>query len=116
MPLLLFLLGLLPFAVGGLMNWAMLAYPDVLPPFSLIAILFLLIWGAIAFFARPCVAGVRTLAVCLNLAAGIDRISRLLHRVSFDARRDLSRRPLAEIIVFLCTACPLSVQSKSGTA
>ena len=53
MPLLLFLLGLLPFAVGGLMNWAMLAYPDVLPPFSLIAILFLLIWGAIAFFARP---------------------------------------------------------------
>ena len=74
MPLLLFLLGLLPFAVGGLMNWAMLAYPDVLPPFSLIAILFLLIWGAIAFFARPCVAGVRTLAVCLNLAAGIDLI------------------------------------------
>ena len=74
MPLLLFLLGLLPFAVGGLMNWAMLAYPDVLPPFSLIAILFLLIWGAIAFFVRPRVAGVRTLAVCLNLAAGINLI------------------------------------------
>ena len=41
---------------------------------SLIAILFLLIWGAIAFFVRPRVAGVRTLAVCLNLAAGIDLI------------------------------------------
>lgn len=61
MPLLLFLLGLLPFAVGGLMNWAMLAYPDVLPPFSLIADPVSAELGAIAFFVRPRVAGVRTL-------------------------------------------------------
>lgn len=51
MRLLLILLGLLPFAIGGLMNWYIISQ-NAVPSFFLIALLVLLIWGGIAFWGR----------------------------------------------------------------
>ena len=47
MTVLLVILGLLPFAAGGVMNHSMMAHPDTLPPFLLIGLLLLLGWGLI---------------------------------------------------------------------
>lgn len=49
--LMLTLTGLLPFAAGYGIHWMMTAYPDVRLPYGLIGLIFLLIWGGIAFLA-----------------------------------------------------------------
>ena len=60
------LAGLLPFAAAYGMNWAVMEYPDVLLPYSLIALVFLLIWGGIAYVAG--IQGVRIgpALICMN--------------------------------------------------
>lgn len=45
------LTGLLPFAAGYGMHWMMTAYPDLRLPYGLIGLVFLLLWGGIAFLA-----------------------------------------------------------------
>ena len=49
--LMLTLTGLLPFAAGYGIHRMMTAYPDVRLPYGLIGLIFLLIWGGIAFLA-----------------------------------------------------------------
>ena len=69
MPFLLICLGALPLAVGWLMNWAMLTFQAWLPPFLPIALLLLLVWGLIAFLARPHVKHSVAVILPLNLIA-----------------------------------------------
>jgi len=64
-----FLLGLLPFAAGGLMNWFMLSHPDTLPPLLPIALGALIAWGLIAFLLRRRAGNGKALLLCLNLPA-----------------------------------------------
>lgn len=72
MPFLLICLGALPLAVGGIMNWAMLSLQTWLPPFLLISLLFLLVWGLIAFLARPHAKRSAAVILPLNLIAFFD--------------------------------------------
>ena len=52
MTLLLLALGFLPLGAGLVFEGFLLAYPpDRIPPFCLRGLLFLLLWGAVAFFA-----------------------------------------------------------------
>ena len=52
MTLILLALGFLPLGAGLLLERFILSYPpDQVPPFFLIGLLFLLLWGAVAFFA-----------------------------------------------------------------
>ena len=52
MTLLLLALGFLPLGAGLVFEGFLLAYPpDRIPPFFLLGLLFLLLWGAVAFFA-----------------------------------------------------------------
>ena len=63
------LLGCIPFAVGGLMNWYMMANPDALPPFFLIAIGMLILWTVIAFFMMGRMQNEKKVILSLNAAA-----------------------------------------------
>lgn len=65
-------LGALPFAVGGIQNWYMLTYMDSALPFRLIPVLFLLVWGCIAFFLNGKRQTTKKIVICLNLIAAID--------------------------------------------
>ena len=63
------LLGCIPFALGGLMNWYMMANPDALPPFFLIAIGMLILWAVIAFFMMGRMQNEKKVILSLNAAA-----------------------------------------------
>ena len=69
MTFLLICLGALPFVLGGVMNWAMLTWQNSLPPLLLIALLLLLVWGLIAFLARPRTKSTVAVILPLNLIA-----------------------------------------------
>ena len=71
MTVLLVILGLLPFAAGGVMNHSMMAHPDTLPPFLLIGLLLLLGWGLISFFAVRRGGSVETVVLSLNAVAAL---------------------------------------------
>lgn len=62
-------LGLIPFAIGGFMNWFMLSHPETLPPYALIGIVTLLIWAAISFTVKAHVKDTKKLLIGLNLPA-----------------------------------------------
>ena len=50
--LILLVLGFLPLGVGLLFERFILSYPpDQVPPYFILGLLFLLLWGAVAFFA-----------------------------------------------------------------
>lgn len=52
MTLILLVLGFLPLGVGLLFERFILSYPpDQVPPYFILGLLFLLLWGAVAFFA-----------------------------------------------------------------
>lgn len=72
MMILLTALGLIPFALGSFMNRLMMAYANVLPPFTLFAVITLLLWAAIAFLAKPFIRSTRKVMICLNLLGLID--------------------------------------------
>ena len=67
--LILSLLGLIPFAIGGFMNFFMLSHPENLPPYALIAVATLLVWALIAFIAKPFVKDTKKLLIAFNLPA-----------------------------------------------
>lgn len=71
MTVLLVILGLLPFAAGGVMNHSMMAHPDTLPPFLLIGLLLLLGWGLISFFAVQRGGNIETVVLSLNAVAAL---------------------------------------------
>lgn len=63
--------GLTPFVLGGLMNGFMLANPEQLPPFGLIAVVFLVLWGAFAFWFRGKLAKTGQVLLLLNLIPAV---------------------------------------------
>lgn len=69
MTLLLLLLGFLPLPLGLLCNFVLTAYPYALPPLSLIGLLFLLLWGAIAFLVKPHAGSAKRVVLALNAPA-----------------------------------------------
>ena len=43
------IIGAVPFAIGSILNWYMMTYTEIALPYTLIAIIFLLLWAAVAF-------------------------------------------------------------------
>lgn len=72
MMILLTALGLIPFAFGSFMNRLMMTRPNNLPPFTLFAVIMLLLWAAIAFFANSRIKSTKKVVICLNLVGFID--------------------------------------------
>lgn len=58
--------GLLPFLLGGLLNWYIMTYTESLPPLFLIGVLFLVFWGVVAFFAFRALGSVAKVVIPLN--------------------------------------------------
>lgn len=71
MQVILVVLGLIPFAFGGFMNWIMMTYSNTIPPFALYSIVTLLIWAAIAFIVKPYIKNTTKIILGLNLVAFI---------------------------------------------
>lgn len=69
MLILLILLSLLPFAFGWIANWLIMSHSGTTPPFMLISIVFLLIWAAIAFFAKPHIKSTAKIVISMNAVA-----------------------------------------------
>lgn len=70
MTLILLALGFLPLGAGLLFERFILAYPpDQVPPFFLIGLLFLLLWGLLAFFAAGREGHGLRAAILLNIPA-----------------------------------------------
>jgi len=65
----LILLGLLPFALGGFLNWFMMANSGVLPYLMPIGLVTLLLWAAMAFAVKPYAKSTKKTVVGLNLPA-----------------------------------------------
>lgn len=63
------LLGCIPFALGGFMNWYMMTNPDALPPFFLIAIGMLMLWAGISFFMMGRIQNEKKVILSLHGAA-----------------------------------------------
>ena len=61
--------GLIPFALGGFMNWIMMTYSNTVPLFVLFAIVTLLIWVAIAFIVKPYIKNTTKIVIGLNFVA-----------------------------------------------
>lgn len=64
-------LGFLPFAFGGLINWAAMTHPDHIPSYPLIGILFLLLWAAISFLIKLRRKSSKEVVLSFNLIAFI---------------------------------------------
>ena len=62
-------LGMIPFALGGFMNWFMMANPDMLPSTVLIGVVTLLMWTALAFFVKPYINDTKKVIIGLNSVA-----------------------------------------------
>jgi len=69
MLVILVVLGLIPFALGGFMNWIMTNYSNTIPPFALFAVVTLLIWVSIAFIVKPYIKNTTKIVIGLNLVA-----------------------------------------------
>lgn len=67
MFLLFVLIGFLPFVFGGVMNWFMMTFPDILPPYFFIGIGILLFWFAVAYFSKPYALSERQLLCGMHL-------------------------------------------------
>ena len=59
-------LGMIPFALGGFMNWLMMTHSNPLIPYELFGIVTLLIWATIAFFIKPYIKNTMKVVVGLN--------------------------------------------------
>jgi len=53
MFLLFVLIGFVPFVFGIAMNWFMMTFPNLLPPYFLVGIGMLLFWFAATYFSKP---------------------------------------------------------------
>lgn len=74
MKILLFVLGFLPFILGGFINRIMITYDTVLPPINLIGLIFLLFWGVVAHFAKPHLKSSKDVVIFLNAVAAFDLV------------------------------------------
>ena len=74
MPVILVVLGLIPFVIGGFMNWFIMTNSNSLPPFTLVGVIMLLAWGAIAFAVKPYSKNTKMVVVGLNSVAFFDLI------------------------------------------
>lgn len=81
MRFLLLLCGGLPLALGLLENRFMTVHPDILLPYKLLGILFLLLWGLIAFLggkrtsnSKSCVAALNLLPLAVLLLLGLQEL------------------------------------------
>ena len=114
MLIVLVLLSLLPFAFGWVANWLIMSHSGTTPPFMLISIVFLLIWAAIAFFAKPHIKSTAKIVISMNAVAflvlvlnGILQL--LLHRYWMNLVGKLSQLfylPLTYIGARLTSWCP----------
>lgn len=114
MLIVLVLLSLLPFAFGWVANWLIMSHSGTTPPFMLISIVFLLIWAAIAFFAKPHIKSTAKIVISMNAVAflvlvlnGIQQL--LLHRYWMNLVGKLSQLfylPLTYIGARLTSWCP----------
>lgn len=69
MLVILVVLGLIPFALGGFMNWVMMTCSNIIPSFALFAIVTLLMWVSIAFIVKPYIKNTTKIVIGLNLVA-----------------------------------------------
>lgn len=69
MLVILVVLGVIPFALGGFMNWLMMTHSNPLIPFELFGIVTLLIWATIAFFIKPYIKNIMNVVIGLNSVA-----------------------------------------------
>ena len=71
-----FILGVLPFLVGGIQNWYMLTYVDSAVdsalPYGSISLVVLLLWGCIAFLLNYNCRRTKEIVVSLNFIAALD--------------------------------------------
>ena len=67
-----FAFGALPFLVGGIQNWYILAHADSAFPYGLISLAALLVWECIAFFLDKHYRMTRAIFISLNLIAPFD--------------------------------------------
>lgn len=115
MLILLVILSLLPFAFGCVTNWLIMTHPEAtLPSFMLVGTVFLLIWVAIAFFAKPYIKSTAKIVISTNTVAflvlvlnGIQQL--LLHRYWMNLVGKLSQLfylPLTYIGARLTSWCP----------
>lgn len=72
MPFLLIVLGALPLPLGYLMSWMITQNPDLLLPYTLISVGFLLLWGVISFVARSFVKDGKRVVLFLHLFPFLD--------------------------------------------
>lgn len=66
------LLGALPLAVGVMQNWCMLTGISLILPYSLISVLFLVVWGCFAYFLKGKRQSTKKVVISLNLIAALD--------------------------------------------
>ena len=74
MTFLLILLGFLPFFFGGVQNWYMSTYMNSLPPYTLIALSVLFLWGLIAYIFNKQGKQTKQIIICLNSIAAADLV------------------------------------------
>lgn len=69
MTILLIVLGLLPFALGGLTNWLMVANSYMLPPALLlvISLIALLFWAVLAYVTKKYIRDTKKVMLCLHV-------------------------------------------------
>ena len=70
-----FIFGALPYALGYMQNQFMLNNADIIMPYRLISIFFLLLWGLIAFLLNSSGRRTKEIVIFINLIAAVD----LLH-------------------------------------
>lgn len=64
--------GAIPFVLGGIQNKLMMVLSYEVLPFYLLAALFWLFWGVLAFFFYQKVKNTKTIVVLLNAVAAVD--------------------------------------------
>lgn len=67
-----FVLSLLPFAIGSIQNWYILICEEAVLPYGLISLVVLLLWGCIAFLFNGRNLSTKTIVISLNLIAALD--------------------------------------------
>ncbi len=69
MTIVLVALGLLPFTLGGLLNWLLMSSSYVLPPVVLaaVALVALLAWSALAYTVKPYIKNRRKVVLSLHI-------------------------------------------------
>lgn len=114
MLILLVILSLLPFAFGWIANWLIMSHSGTTPPFMLIGIVFLLIWTAVAFFAKPHIKSTAKIVISMNAVAflvlvlnGIQQLLLQGYWMNFVGKgTQLFYLPLAYIGALLTSWCP----------